>query len=533
MSESPLVPLISRRPLPLRRLVVAAAALACAWALTVPGLAGAAPLSFGGHAQTGTNPPPNGQYLDAAALISPDGAFAYYSTDGCPARILKVRLSDLTVVDETSTGNRATGQCYLTLAAAITADGAFGYFGSNDGNPSLVKVRLSDMEIVGSTRVVDAGSTNRGGINQVVLSADESTAYGFMNSGYILRIDLVGGTVTGSLATPRPGLPSWLRVVQTPDRLHTYVSTVDGNPARAGSAATVVKLDLTAFTMGANLTIPNSASLKATAWAISPDGAYLYYSLSPDSPTAGTPPKLVKVRTSDFTEAASLTLPARGSAYSNEALRVSADGSTVWVGSSEPRLYRVDAATLQVTEDLNLAASANCPTDCYPSSMLAGSRGGVPSLFIASWDNHIAQVITGDTTPPSGGGSGGSGGTDGGGTGSTGSGAATAPPATQPAAAAALRVSTPTRRGMVVRQLVTVAGPGRIVMTVSRPAGGRSLLCRVSVDVKKAGSKTVSCALKRGARGMLAKAPVQALVVTTFTPTGGTPTSSSSTVRLG
>jgi len=498
----------------------------------MPGLAAAAPLSFGGSARIGTNPPPNGQYLGAVALISPDGAFAYYSTDGCPARILKVRLSDLAVVDETATGNRATGQCYLTIAGAITANGAFGYFGSNDNSPSLIKVRLSDMEIVDSIRVVDAGSVNRGGINQVVLSADETTAYGFTNSGYILRVDLVGGTVTGSLTTPRPGLPSWLRVVQTPDRQHAYVSTVDGAPARAGSTATVVKLDLAAFSMGPDLTIPNSASLKATARAISPDGAFLYYSLSPDSPTAGTPPKLVKVRASDFTEAASLTLPARGSGYSIETLRVSADGTTVWVGSGESRLYRVDAATLQVDEDLDLSASTNCPNGCYPNSLLTGSRDGVPSVFIASWDNNLAQVVTGDAPPPSEGGSG-SGGTSSTGSDANGAGAVTAsePPAAI-AAAATLRVSPPTRRGTVVRQRVTVDGPGRIVMTVSRLSGGRSVLCRASVDVRKAGSRTVSCAFRRSARGALATAPVRARVVTMFTPTGGTPTSSSATIRL-
>jgi len=525
------------RRLPLRRLAVAAAALACAWAIAIPGLAGAAPLSFGGHAQIGSNPPPDGQYLDAIGLMSPDGAFAYYSSDGCPARIIKVRLSDLTVVDETLTGNRATGQCYLTMAGAITSDGAFGYFGSNDGNPSLVKVRLSDMEIVGSIRVVDAGSVNRGGINQVILSADESTAYGFMNSGYILRVDLIGGTVTGSLTTPRPGLPSWLRVVQTPDRQHAYVTTADGAPARAGSAATVVKLDLAAFSLGTNLAIPNSTSLRATAWAISPDGAFLYYSLSPDSPTAGTPPKIVKIRTSDFSEAATVTLPARASGYSNEALKVSADGSTVWAGSTEPRLYQLDAATFQIVDQLSLASSVNCPNDCYPSSLLTGSRGGVPSLFIASWDNHIAQVVTGDAPPSSGGGSGGPGGGTSGDAGSSGAGGATAPTASQPVAEtgakATLRVSPPTRTGVAVRQRVTVGGPGRIVMTVSRITGGRSALCRVSVEVKKAGTQTVSCTLRRGARGALAKAPLRARVVTTFTPTGGTPTSSTSTINLG
>lgn len=79
--------------------------------------------------------------------------------------------------------------------------------------------------------------------------------------------------------------------------------------------------------------------------------------------------------------------------------------------------------------------------------------------------------------------------------------------------------------GRAIRSTVTVAGPGRITQVATRNGGGTAAVCRGRVTAKKAGAVRVTCTLTRSARAALRGGGIVVTITTTFTPTGGSPSS--------
>lgn len=79
--------------------------------------------------------------------------------------------------------------------------------------------------------------------------------------------------------------------------------------------------------------------------------------------------------------------------------------------------------------------------------------------------------------------------------------------------------------GRAIRSTITVAGPGRITQVATRTGGGTAVVCRGKATAKKAGVVRVTCTLTRSARAALRGGGIAVTITTTFTPTGGSPSS--------
>ena len=88
---------------------------------------------------------------------------------------------------------------------------------------------------------------------------------------------------------------------------------------------------------------------------------------------------------------------------------------------------------------------------------------------------------------------------------------------------------------LVKRKLVTTIaapGPGAIVQTVVTRTGRKATTyCSVRRAITASADMTITCALNRRARSALLRSSLRLIVTTTFTPTGGKPTKSITTVK--
>jgi uncharacterized repeat protein (TIGR01451 family) len=279
---------------------------------------------------------PGEAYLAAAALDAAHG-FAYFGTSTHPTRIIKVRLSDFTRAGDLTFG---VGDCYLRIADIDSAAG-FGYFGSEDNiTGMLVKVRLSDFTVVDDlylypenrpvSAVVDYTQgfayfgtyPSPAGIVKLSLAdfsraqtlrvfdlpgagfltsaaaLDGAGGYGYFGAFYqgghwrIVRIRLSDFSVAGTLTLPDRSDAAVLDSANG----YAYFGTV----SRPGQ---VVRVRLSDFTIDGTLTLAadensiQSALLDRTA-------GFAYFSTR----ESFQPTRVIQVRLSDFTRTGTLTL---------------------------------------------------------------------------------------------------------------------------------------------------------------------------------------------------------------------------------
>lgn len=101
-----------------------------------------------------------------------------------------------------------------------------------------------------------------------------------------------------------------------------------------------------------------------------------------------------------------------------------------------------------------------------------------------------------------------------------------APPVTPAALRLTRRSAVVSRRSVTLRSIVRVESGGRVQQSVRLPAGRRAL-CARSVSATGAGSLSLTCVMGPGVRAMLRRHSMRVRVLTTFTPTGDAPVTSS------
>ena len=493
--------------------LVAAAAL-----LLLPALAGAEPLVLDG---TGQLDPDATVYQYENGVISPDGAFAYYGRgpNNGQAKIIKVRLSDLTRVDTLMlSATNSDGETQQQNAAAIDATGTYAYFGSNyNTNPRLLKIRLSDFTVASRVIAVNTGA-NSGGINKVLLSPDGATAYTLMNNGWVLKINTSTMAVTGQMdirvdPTKMGTVP---RGVLSPDGATLYLT---GNASNEPLVVRVMKVRTSDLT---NLGVTDfpAAGTYTESRSLSPDGAYLYLGVT------STPRQILKVRVSDMSVVGTATLPNDITHLMTSA--IAPNGSELYVATRPSKVFSVDTATMTAGDPLVLATNATfCPSGptgwyCPPFQMLPSPSGEF--LYTTNTSNTILRLRVPTPAPSNGGGSGGgqpsSDPAPDSGSGSTpvqqSDGGASAPvTASTPIAStpvATLRVPQTQLQGGNVQQQVTTSGPGRVTVIVTRNG---KLVCRTTQKVRGAVKVSIGCAAPaKGTKSTLS-------VLTAFVPTTG------------
>lgn len=100
------------------------------------------------------------------------------------------------------------------------------------------------------------------------------------------------------------------------------------------------------------------------------------------------------------------------------------------------------------------------------------------------------------------------------------------PPVTPAALRLTRRSALVSRRSVTLRSVVRVDSGGRVQQSVRLPAGRRAL-CTRSVSATGAGSLSITCVMGPPVRALLRHHAMRVRVVTTFTPTGGAPVTSS------
>jgi hypothetical protein len=124
-----------------------------------------------------------------AAVIDEANDFAYFGTDTNPGVVVKVRLSDLSVIGYLTF---QPGEGGIRTAVIDTANG-FAYFGINVNPGILVKVRLSDFTEVASL------TTSLENIQSSVIDSTRGFAY-FSDGVSIVRVQLSDFTENGAIS---------------------------------------------------------------------------------------------------------------------------------------------------------------------------------------------------------------------------------------------------------------------------------------------------------------------------------------------
>lgn len=230
--------------------------------------------------------------LTAAVTDGTYGYFAVFSTN--PARIVKVRFSDMTRVasiDLDANEKEPT--------AAVT-DGTFGYFmvrtSSSSTTQRLVKIRLADMTRVGAVDIVDVNFMEEGFI---------TGGYAYFAgdvTGKVVKIQLSDMTVVG---TPLQTSFDRLRGATT-DGTFGYFGVYAASTTRSG---TVIKVNLADMTQTATAVVaPESDGAGGTIGNATNDGTYAYFTdgYNKGGVIGGI---VVKVRMSDLAVMGTLVMP--------------------------------------------------------------------------------------------------------------------------------------------------------------------------------------------------------------------------------
>jgi hypothetical protein len=101
--------------------------------------------------------------------------------------------------------------------------------------------------------------------------------------------------------------------------------------------------------------------------------------------------------------------------------------------------------------------------------------------------------------------------------------------------APALRIGTPRVTRMAIRSVFTATGPGRVrqVARISDGAGrAATTVCTMARTIHRVGTVTLICRLTRAARVRLEQRPLDVVLTTTFTPSGGGSIAATAYVRL-
>lgn len=211
----------------------------------------------------------------AAAVIDPAGSFGYFGIDTTPGTVVKLDLSDLSIVG-TCTFDEGVGG---VRSAVIDADGTFGYFGTGDAPGRVIKVRLDGMTVIASL-------TLNAGENDLRAAVVTSTHAYFGTNTQPARVvkvslsDLARTTATEfNRLEVEAATPGFIRCAVA-DASYAYFGT-----SSADGATHILRVALSNMA-GSRLEILDTGGL----WCAVADGAHAYFG------TADSPGEIIKVR---------------------------------------------------------------------------------------------------------------------------------------------------------------------------------------------------------------------------------------------
>jgi len=221
-----------------------------------------------------------------AAIISPDGMYGYFATDTQPSRVVKVNLTTMTRVSSLTLNSGENN----VWSAAISPDGTYGYFGTYTSPGRVVKVQLSDMTRVGAISTTGADYLQTG-----LVSPDGAFAYfsSALDPGKIVKINLTNFFIDSMLPL-NSGESNISSAAMSPDGAFAYYGT-GTNPG------ILVKVNLATFTRVDSITFP-SGEANVTSISISPDGTFAYTAIN------AYPGIIEQVDLATFTRVGNLTL---------------------------------------------------------------------------------------------------------------------------------------------------------------------------------------------------------------------------------
>ncbi len=252
-----------------------------------------------------------GAYNFAAAAIDTTKGFAYFGTSTYPAMIVKIRLSDFSLVRVLALN---PGEDYVNSVLVDSAAG-FGYFGLGSG--VVVKLRLSDLSRVG-TLVMNPGEGLGPGLIDVV------KGYAYFTGGYLstttvrgpdflVKIRLSDLSRVGTLSLNVKQNTVWPSLIDTLGGF-AYLGTNT-------SPGIVVRVRLSDFSLAGTLTLEEGEDGLGPS-VIDSLAGYAYFG------TFTNPGKIVKIRLSDFSRVATLTLSSGEGALSRGAIIDASRGYT-------------------------------------------------------------------------------------------------------------------------------------------------------------------------------------------------------------
>lgn len=225
-----------------------------------------------------------------STVIDSNAGFAYLGTSTNPAKVVKVRLSDLTEVGVLTLSINSIN------AGVIDVNNGYAYFaGSIWGTPGKIsKVSLADFT-ENNVLALPAGEINLAQ-NAVIDVANGFAYFGtyFAHPEKIIKVQLSDLTEVGTLTFNSTG-EKWISsgVIDTTNGF-AYFGT-DTDPA------IIIKVRLSDFSEVGALTL-ESGENEADASTIDTTNGFAYFA------TTGSPAKVVKVRLSDFTRVGALDL---------------------------------------------------------------------------------------------------------------------------------------------------------------------------------------------------------------------------------
>ncbi|GAA1730627.1 hypothetical protein GCM10009809_27740 [Isoptericola hypogeus] len=233
--------------------------------------------------------------LDAAdsvhrsAVVDPEGRFAYFGTRGSPGRVVKIDLESFELAGSITL---APGENDLR-SALIDPDGRFAYFGTGTSPGRVVKVDLRSFERVGATPMASGENS----LAEAAISPDGSTAYfaTYTLPTRVVKVDLGSMERVEGLTMERT---DWFvsSAVMTPDGGNLLVG-VHGTPGKVLKVGLEPFARLGAITLGPNENTPESA-------VVDPQGEFAYFG------TASGPGSVVQVDVGSFERVQGIVTPA-------------------------------------------------------------------------------------------------------------------------------------------------------------------------------------------------------------------------------
>ncbi|WP_338702586.1 S8 family serine peptidase [Streptomyces sp. Q6] len=241
-----------------------------------------------------------GQKLLQDAVIDPSGTYAYFVAAANPGRVVRVDLDTFTLDRITPLATGADNPRSILMDPA----GRYAYIGTGTNPGRVIKFDLETFAQVGS---VTLGKGEDFLDDGVIDSRGRYAYFGTVTSpqGHVVKVDLAEMKETGSL-TLEPGEGPLRTAVVAPDDHYAYFGTGEGARGK------IVRVDLTTF---------------ERAGAITPSGGGTFYSSVMDPAgrfasfgTVSSPGRVVTVDLKHFTAAGTVTLGANEDALISAAI---------------------------------------------------------------------------------------------------------------------------------------------------------------------------------------------------------------------